>query len=106
MLTYGDQAVLIGSHRDINQLLEAPVVSNWQVHILQFWQLQYVVMDRRRISWNNMEGYYFARPDQPAATRWLAAEAVEKFDQQPGANRILDTGDLVIYDVKALRDAQ
>lgn len=106
MLTYGDQAVLIGSHRDINQLLEAPVVSNWQVHILQFWQLSYVLMDRRRISWNNMEGYYFAPPDQPAATRWLAAAAIEKFDQQPGANRILDTGDLVIYDVKALRDAQ
>ena len=90
---------------DLLRMAEFP---NWQVEMIQEWGLQYAVMDRRLVSSDNMAGYYFDRTStgQLPSTALLAPEVYGKFDRPPEISRLFDSGNIVIYDLGAIRDAK
>jgi hypothetical protein len=65
---------------------------------------RYVVFDRRLISWDNMRGIYFQRLPESAqpGDRYLGPEVFSKLNQVEGISRVMDAGNLVIYDVSKL----
>lgn len=69
--------------------------------------VQYVVVDLRTTRQLPANGEYF--PDDPLAnrhTRPIPVESLTKFDRVPGARRVFDGGDVVIYDVTGVTDAR
>jgi hypothetical protein len=107
MLAYGGQLTLTGGYPDIKDLLGMTDFPDWQVELMREWAIQYVVYDRRFMSWNNMAGYYF---DQTPAgslpsTALFDPAAYGKFDQQTEISRLFDSGNIVIYDVRAISHA-
>jgi hypothetical protein len=106
MLTYGEQIPFTGRNPDIKDLLGTPDIPAWEVELMQDNQIQYIAFDRRLISWDNMEGYYFDETGgSPIAdTALIDPEVYGKFDKPTNVNRIFDSGNIVIYDVKAMSD--
>jgi hypothetical protein len=104
MLAHGMQMPLTGRYPDINDLLGTPDIPAWEVQLIQDWEIQYIAFDRRRISWDNMTGYYFDETGHAshAGASLFDPEIYGKFDQTTNINRIFDSGNIVIYDVKAL----
>jgi hypothetical protein len=105
LLAYGEQYGLTGV-ATIRQLLTGDQLSSRQIQTIQDRQIEYAVVDRRRISWDNMAGYYFDRmgaSPNPSVDLFSPA-AYEKFDQEQGVNRILDSGNIVIYDLGVLHE--
>jgi hypothetical protein len=64
--------------------------------------LDYVAEDRLASGDDSMAGYFLRDPDHG---RRIDPLALAKFDSYPGVERVLDSGDIVIYDVRALRVA-
>jgi hypothetical protein len=107
LLVYGKQNPLTGGYPDIRDLLGMPEFPAWQTELMQEYDIRYLLVDRRAISWNNMEGYYFDEtgggPIAPARLR--DPEVYEKFDQLPQFDRIYDSGNIVIYDAEEILHA-
>jgi hypothetical protein len=61
--------------------------------------IQYVVSDRKVVSWDHMIGYYFYSQfsDRPSDLRLVDPQIYEKLDGLKGITRLLDSGDIVIY---------
>lgn len=61
--------------------------------------IQYVVSDRKVVSWDHMIGYYFYSQfsDRASDLRMVESPIYEKLDGMEGIPRLLDSGDLVIY---------
>ena len=107
MLAYGGQFTLTGGNPDIKDLLGMTDFPDWQVNLIRDQGIQYVAYDRRLISWSNMAGYYF---DQTAAgvlpaTALFDPAAYGKFDKPTDISRLFDSGNIVIYDVRAISNA-
>ncbi len=107
LLAYGQQSPQTGGYPDIKELLGMVDFPDWQAQLMQEYDLRYIVFDRRLISWNNMEGYYFDTTGggQINPTNLIDPEVYGKFDRLPNVSRIYDSGNLVIYDAKAILDA-
>jgi hypothetical protein len=65
-------------------------------------RIQYVVMDMRMSQLLPQWGKYVESGDPPLNGQPLPEQAVHKFDGVPGVNELLDSGDIVIYDVRVL----
>jgi hypothetical protein len=80
----------------------APEFDQWQLQAMDDYQMKYVVVDRRQSSWDNMIGYFFLPkpPDSERTAQWLVPEQYQKYDQQPEADRLFDSGNIVIYDIE------
>ncbi|MDQ6673874.1 MAG: hypothetical protein M3069_24550 [Chloroflexota bacterium] len=106
LLTYGSQRPLTGEARGIRSLFFTSIVDTSVTDILARANVRYLAFDRRVISWNPLLGIYPPRPGPYTAdeTVLLDPKAVSKFDNQTHVSRILDAGDIVIYDVGGLRD--
>jgi hypothetical protein len=104
---YGQQQAYAGAYPDIKDLLGMAEFPQWQVKLIQDHDLQYLEVDRRSISWNNMQGFYFDETGgQPVpATKLLDPKVYSKFDQIPKVDRIYDSGNIVIYDIQAISHA-
>lgn len=61
--------------------------------------IQYVISDRKVVSWDHMIGYYFYSQlsDRPSDLRLVESLIYEKLDGLEGIPRLLDSGDIVIY---------
>jgi hypothetical protein len=105
LLSEGRQYVLTGRHPSISELLRELEMKDWHLEALQRQNIRYLVVDKRRISWDNMAGYFFDRtPDGSLPPEALFdAQQISKYDRQP-VDRILDIGNIVIYDVRELHD--
>ena len=105
MLTYGDQDTLVGRNANAKEILGTPEIPDWLPNVVQDRRIRYIGVDRRLISWDNMAGYYFDEthggpiPD----TELFAPEIYQKFDGLDNVSRVYDSGNIVIYDVKAFR---
>lgn len=69
--------------------------------LIRQYAVQYVVVDLRLAQQLPANGEYF--PDDPLASRHdrpIPLQALTKFDRLPGARRVFDGGDIVIYDVR------
>ncbi len=106
MLVHGGQHAYAGKWPDTEDILATADMPEWQIQILQRWQIQYFVVDRRLISQNNMAGLYFdwTGGGPVSSTKLHPADIYEKFDKQPNASRIFDSGNIAIYDVSELRN--
>jgi hypothetical protein len=112
LLLYGDQVAYSSSTPDIQDILRTPGFPPWQIKELQKYSIGYLLVDRRLVSRDAMTGYFF-NPSQTAAislnTGGLTAGFLNgsqlvdpkvsgKFDRVAGVSRILDSGDIIIYD--------
>ena len=104
LLAYGMQSPLCGSNWAMTLLLKAKTIGPGELQLIRETGLQYILVDRRLISRDDMAGYYF----DPLGSAALAPsvlyppEAYAKFDKQARVSRLLDAGDIVLYDEKAI----
>lgn len=96
-LVYGDQTAFQGVNPDYRDLLRAPTLEPWQTSLLRSERITLVVADRREVSGDNIAGYFFDRGTPRLRDRATAA----KFERAD-VDRIYDSGDLVIFDVRGL----
>ena len=108
MLARSQRYVLAGRAPFIHDIVTKPEYDRWQLQALHDYQMRYVVVDRRLSSWDNMVGYFFAPVPHASerATEWLAPEQYLKYDKEPTADRLFDSGNIVIYDIGALNHEQ
>ena len=104
MLAYGMQYPLCGSEWDMRLLLTAKSLVPGHLQLIRNEQLRYILIDRRLISQDAMAGYFFdATGGGPLpASALYAPEVYQKFNAEEHVSRILDSGDIVLYDTKAL----
>lgn len=103
LLAYGAQYPLVGRYPFVREVLTQPTLDHWQQAAMSQWQLQYAVVDRRRVAWDNMTGYFFAHSVGQPEKHWFAPEVYQKYDQQPQASRVMDSGEIVVYNVAGVR---
>lgn len=66
--------------------------------------VDYVVLDRRKASADNIVGRFFARPGNDAAPGTYPRSATDKYGFLPGAQRLFDSGDVVVFSVRRLAE--
>jgi hypothetical protein len=92
-----DQYPFTDNGRYIKRMFYAEEVDKSENTTLLRRNIEYVVSDRKVISWDNMIGYYFYKEQ---SLEVFDPRVFEKFDKLEGVTRILDAGDIVVYDVK------
>jgi len=106
MGTVGEQFPITSasSHVPVHQVFFARQISPIERAILRKGQIRYLVVDRRLSTALPQVGFYFEQgePGTFQRTEPLAPELLAKFDQLPRTNRVFDSGDIIIYDVRAL----
>lgn len=101
MLAYAEQNGYVGRFPYVRDILRTPNLTASQIGVMQEWDLEYAVVDRREAAWDNSSGYFFDPVDAQGNTmaEWSNPLVYEKFDRQPLVSRIMDTGEVVIYDM-------
>jgi hypothetical protein len=107
-LTYGNQFAYEGHYPNVSEILETPDFPNWQKEVLQNFSIRFLVMDRRMISRNNMAGYFFDQSDggQTLSTELIDREVYDKFNKVETFDRILDGGNITVYDLLRLLESK
>ncbi len=96
LMTVGRERVYSGRRPYVKEMMEAPYLADWMVDRIERLEMRYVVVDRREITDDNMRGYYFPRPGEAVPVRPLPT--TEKWEME-GADRVVDAGPVVMYDV-------
>lgn len=95
--------VLPPGRKGVPELLSLTTLPTWLVPLLGRERVDYVVLDRRLVSADNLAGYYF----QPPAARGpesLRPPAVRsKFERLSAVRRVYDSGDIVVEDLREWR---
>lgn len=104
LLAEGRQTALTGSSNgNINVLLSFPPFGPAEEEVIDANDLDFVLVDRRTIAFDNIAGYFFgivgSRSAQARPT--FAPEVVRKFDV-PRTDRLYDSGDVTIYDLRRI----
>jgi hypothetical protein len=99
LLAYGRQHALAGRNPNIVGMLETDKLVDWQWELMRELGIEYMLVDRRRISDDNMLGYFFDRGPgrQPAEQALLPPAVYLKFDSLPSVSRELDSGNIAVY---------
>jgi hypothetical protein len=109
MNSYGEQRIVSLTADDVNvaPVYYATEMHGWEISILRSAQLHYLVVDKRLTTALPVKGYYFEgyEPPDVNVTTPLSPQALSKFNTVPQFNRIYDSGNIVIYDVSPLVDA-
>ena len=95
------QPLSAGPTHAVRELLTFDALPQWQWDFLRKQGIDYVVVDRRVASTDNLTGYFYPRPseaDDPPVSNWLNVR--QKYEELPGNARIYDSGDIVIYDIR------
>jgi hypothetical protein len=98
-----DQHPFTDTASSIRTMFYAESIGPAETHTLLKRDVEYVVMDRKVVSWDNMIGYYYYKPE---GLKLFDPQIVNKFDDLEGVNRLLDSGDIVVFDVKNYLAAQ
>jgi hypothetical protein len=96
------QFAVAGGSPNLNDVIREQQLLPWMVDLLKEYEVRYIVMDRRRIRENQAFGYFFTSPEAERLGLF-PRPWYDKFDRQPGASRIFDSGDIAIYDFGRLR---
>ncbi|HMQ29357.1 MAG TPA: hypothetical protein PKD53_01465 [Chloroflexaceae bacterium] len=102
---YQNPVDTVNSTLAIPMVYFAPVFGPGERALLCEGKVSHIVVDHRLSSDLPMSGTYFW-PDEPNAFRHerpIDPRSLEKFDREQDLNRILDTGDIVIYDTYRVR---
>lgn len=109
LLAHGQQESLSSWQYDIYDITTSPTLGPNQLDLLRRARAGYLVFDRRKIGFDNMRGLYFNRDEQAflsVYTERFDTSLTHKFDDNPDVDRIYDSGDIMLYDVRRLADAQ
>jgi hypothetical protein len=99
--TYGGGFAYTGRSPDVLDVLQTSTLPQWELDLLHRYGISYVVVDRRLKSFDIEAGYFFGlRRGSTAVKALLSPEVTRKFDAA-GAERLFDTGDIVVYDVRS-----
>ncbi len=108
MATYGEQTVVTGDVATTAGLFLNARVGQDERDVLRKTQLEYLSIERRLSTESPLSGFYYQpwegdiyRHSGPISQRIL-----EKFDHLPNAHRVLDSGDIRIYDVTKFLDQE
>lgn len=108
MGSYGKQAPQFRFRADdpysVSEAIFSPGVGSFEQSILRGKEIQYIIIDDRLSQALPPTGIYFER-SEPGAYRHAAPidpQVLAKWDRIPVVSRIFDSGDIVIYDVRAL----
>jgi len=109
MSTYGDQHVVtsLQDKVDVSPVFFAPTLGPDEVALLKSERISYLVVDLRLSTAAPLEGVYFedGEPDSYHHTTPLALNSLTKFTSFEQINRLFDSGNIVIYDVKGFVSA-
>jgi hypothetical protein len=107
MGAYGQQIPYTGTAGGVQAMLLAPYVDETSVAVVQRLGARYVVLDRRARSWDHSLGFYPPGGAGPLSTPSpdLDPAIVGKLEGLDGVNRIADSGNVVVYDVRGLDSA-
>jgi hypothetical protein len=97
---YANQRPVAGHKFYAVDLLQTTTIGRFERFILRNGRFDYIVVDRRLKSFDNMNGYYFGfRPGAGAPDALLPADVALRFDTIK-ADRLYDSGNVVVYDLK------
>lgn len=96
------QFAIAGGAPNKDDVIRDDVLAPWMLEILHDERADYVLMDRRQIREDRLAAYFFASERAARAGLYQRAWS-EKFERQPGISRLLDSGDIAIYDLQLLR---
>jgi hypothetical protein len=104
LLNHGDQAAYSGRNDGFHEVIAATPLADWQLRLLRREGIEYVLVDRRRVSWDSMAGYYFVPPANRVAAgeEFIDPGVNAKFERQDRVSRLFDSGDITLYDVRSL----
>lgn len=103
LMTPAERTSLTGKTPDIEDILIEPAFAGWELPLLDRWNVRYVVADRREIASDALQGYFFTTTNRPHLNRLRPPEVISKFGEVPGAARVYASGDIAVYDLRALR---
>jgi hypothetical protein len=103
LLDPGERVAFAGKTPDIEDILNEPALSDWELPLLRENHIRYLVTDRRELSSDATRGYFFTQQGNLAEEKLLPKAAVTKFTEIPGAGRIYSSGEITIYDLDARR---
>jgi hypothetical protein len=100
---YAHEFAIAGTNPDVQSVIREPKLEGWHVRLLRRYALRYVLVDRRLVSEDALSGYFFRTAVSPHSwSQLFGPRSVHKFDRQPAVSRLLDSGNIVVYDVKKL----
>jgi hypothetical protein len=100
LMVHGNQvAYTTSASFDARSVLYAPDVTAGIVQTLGDHSVKYVAVDRRVSGDDSMAGYFFPRAGDRG---FIDPPQTRKYDDFPGVDRLLDVGDIVVYDVNRL----
>jgi hypothetical protein len=108
LLAFGNQHAISGNIYDVGQLLTVEHSQIWRKNVVDIYHLDYIQIDKRNLSWDNMAGGYLDPSNNagPLHTEWFDPKILTMFDNEQGSQRIFDSGNIVIYDVKEYNHVQ
>jgi hypothetical protein len=108
MQAYGEQYALAGSEFGIQHLYTGDTIGSGEIEVIQVSGIDYLVFPYPYESWNQLRGLFFNPEEGQAGDEdgFPQPFVVEKFDQNPDVERLLDTGNVVIYDIRGLQNAE
>lgn len=99
LLVYARAFAIAGRNPDVRDVIQTTTLPDWQPQLLRENGLRYVVVDLRVRSFDNTLGYYFGLAKRTHHADELLPNAVaEKFDRVH-AERIYDSGTIIVYDM-------
>jgi hypothetical protein len=104
LATYAAAASVAGIYPDVVDILKTTSLPAWQVSLLRENHIRYIAVDRRLRSFDTLAGYFFdvgARGRAPDAL--LPVGVVRKFEAA-GADRIYDSGNIVVFDLDSMHE--
>lgn len=100
----GARFTLSGRADGVREVLSSPAMEPWHRRLLADRRIDFAVVDRRRLSADNVNGYFFQPAAAPDGGSGYYPDAVrENFASLPRSSRVFDSGNIVLYDVRGLR---
>jgi hypothetical protein len=103
----GAARVYPGRAAQAPQLFEDATLPTWQRDLLLRDHIGFVVLDRRRMTANNLAGYFLQPTDVPdAGFGYYPATVRAKFGRISRSRTVFDSGDIAIFDIRGLAGAR
>jgi hypothetical protein len=99
LLLDAGELAYVGRYPDARVILEATSLRGYPLKALRALEASYVLIDRRQSSTDNLVGYFFDQTPNPPLLPWAETS---KLDREPDVSRVLDTGNIALYDVRGL----
>jgi hypothetical protein len=99
----GETAYVTDAPFDARSVIYGGSVTAGIVDTLGKERIPYVALSRRSSADDSMAGYFFPRRGDGDTT--ISKESLQKYDVFPGVSRLLDTGNVFVYDVRSLWSA-